>query len=85
VRGWLRRARLNAENVRISATIAVNDLDPMATPLAPTGSVLADMVDAVGRAVQAAVVRLGPLHPPWQWVLLTAGGILAPPRPPQPG
>ena len=86
VRGWLRRARLNAENVRTSATIAVHALDPMAAPLAPTGSVLADMVDAVGRAVQAAVVRLGPLHPPWQWaVLLTAGGILAPPRPPQPG
>jgi len=83
VRGWLRRARLNAEHIRASATIAVHALDPMAAPIAPTGSVLADMVDAVGRAVQAAVVRLGPLRPPLQWaVLLTAGGILAPPRPP---
>lgn len=86
VRGWLRRARLNAEHVRASATIAVHALDPMAAPLTPTGSVLADMLDAVGRAVQAAVVRLGPLRPPWQWaILLTGGGILAPPRPPQPG
>jgi transposase-like protein len=83
VRGWVRRARANAEAVRISATVAVHALDPLAGPLAPTGSELRDMLEAVGQAVTAAVRRLGPRAAPWQLaVALTGGGILAPRRSP---
>jgi transposase-like protein len=82
VRGWVRRARANAETVRISATVAVHALDPLAGPLAPAGSELRDMLEAVGQAVAAAVRRLGPRPVPWQLaVALTGGGILAPRRP----
>ena len=79
VRGWLRRARANSETVRANATIAVHALDPMADALGPTGTVLGDMIEAVGRAVAAHVRRLGPSFPPWQLALaITRGAILAP-------
>lgn len=84
VRDWLRRARVNAEAVRVDATVAVYRLDPMAAPLNPTGSALGDMVDAVGRAVAASILRLGPSSASrWQLALmLTRAGILAKtPRP----
>lgn len=83
VRGWLRRARVNCEAVRVDATVATYRLDPMAGPLEPTGSALSDMVDAVGRAVSAWVLRFGPVPAPWQLaVALTGAAILAPvPRP----
>jgi transposase-like protein len=83
VRGWLRRARANSEAVRVDATFATYQLDPMASPFKPTGSPLGDMLDAVGRAVSAWVLRLGPVPAPWQLaVVLTAAAILAPvPRP----
>jgi hypothetical protein len=83
VRGWLRRARLNSEAVRADATVATYRLDPMAGPFKPTGSALGDMVDAVGRAVSAWVLRFGPVPVPWQFVVgLTGAAILAPvPRP----
>jgi len=83
VRGWLRRARVNSEAVRVDATVAVHAFDPLAGPLAPTGSALGDMLDAVGRAVAAAIARLGPVAAPWQYaVALTNAAILAPtPRP----
>lgn len=79
VRGWLRRARANSEAVRADATVAVHALDPMAGPLNPTGSALGDMLDAVGRALAAAILRLGPVPAPWQYaVVLTRAAILAP-------
>lgn len=79
VRGWLRRARVNSEAVRADATVAVHAFDPMAGPLNPTGSALGDMLEAVGRALAAAVVRLGPVPAPWQYaVVLTRAAILAP-------
>jgi len=80
VRDWLRRTRLNADRVRAAATVAAHRLDPMLTPIAPTGTVLGDMVEAIGRAVQASIQRLGPLAPPWHLaVWLTGGAALAPP------
>jgi hypothetical protein len=79
VRGWLRRARANCEAVRDDATVATYRLDPMAGAFEPTGSALGDMVDAVGRAVSAWVLRLGPVPAPWQLaVALTGAAILAP-------
>jgi len=82
VRGWLRRATANADAVRATATVKLHDLDPMAAPLRPTGSALGDMVDAVGRAVAAWALRIGPPAAPWQLAAaLTRGGILAPPPP----
>lgn len=83
VRGWLRRARVNCEAVRADATVATCRLDPMAGAFEPTGSVLGDMVDAVGRAVSAWVLRFGPVPAPWRLaVALTGAAILAPgPRP----
>lgn len=79
VRGWLRRARTNADVVRSDATVAACLLDPMAAPFDPTPSPLGDMLDAVGRATQAWVLRLGPVPAPWQVaVALTNGAILAP-------
>lgn len=62
VRGWLRRARSNSEAVRCDATVATHQLDPMAYRFDPTGSALGGMLDAVGRAVAAWVLRIGP-HP----------------------
>ena len=83
VRGWLRRARANSEAVRADATVAAYQLDPMAHRFDPTGSALGDMVDAVGRAVAAWVLRFGPRTSPCQLaVALTGAAILAPvPRP----
>jgi hypothetical protein len=76
-------SRANCDAVRVDATVATYRLDPMAGPFEPTGSALGDMVDAVGRAVSAWVLRLGPVPAPWQLaVALTGAAILAPvPRP----
>lgn len=80
VRGWLRRARVNAEHARVTATIAAHDLDPMARPTAPTGTPLGDLVEAMGRAVEASIRRLGPTAPPWHLAVWWTGArILAPP------
>jgi hypothetical protein len=83
VRGWLRRARANSDAVRADATVATCRLDPLAGRYDPTGSALGDMLDAVGRAVAAWVLRFGPVPAPWQVaVALTGAAILAPvPKP----
>ena len=80
VRDWIRRARINAEGIRVIATIRVHALDPLAGALAPTGTVLGDMVEAVGRMLAAWTLRIGPLASPWQLVAaLTDARLLAPP------
>ena len=63
--------------------VATHQLDPMAHRFDPTGNALGDMVDAVGRAVAAWVLRFGPRTSPCQLaVALTGAAILAPvPRP----
>lgn len=78
VRDWLRRARTNAEIVRVEATLATIRLDPNAGPFNPTGTALGDMIDAVGRAASAWICRFGPQPGPWRLAtVLTDGGILA--------
>ena len=49
-------------------------LDPEAFSLAPTGSALGDMLDAVGAALAAAVRRFGPVPAPWQLAVVITGG-----------
>jgi len=85
VRDWLQRARANSETVRIRATLALHALDPNAGPVVPTGSSLGDALEAIGRAVNAAICRFGPVAAPWRLAtVITAGGLLAP-RPPSRG
>lgn len=53
VRGWLRRARSNAETLCANAATALFRLDGGASKLVSTGSVLGDLLEVVGRAVMA--------------------------------
>ena len=79
VRGWLRRFTARAESVRAVFTGLLHALDPQAPPLPPAGSIVADAVEAIGRAAAAAARRLGPV-PPWQFAATaSAGRLLAPP------
>lgn len=79
VRGWLRRAVVNAEQIRAGFTELLGALDPLAAALKPRGSVLGDALEAVGRAAAAAVVRLSPTTP-WEFAARATGGrLLAPP------
>jgi hypothetical protein len=76
VRDWIRRARINAEDVRVIATIRVHALDPLAHPLAATGTALGDMIDAVGRMLAAWTVRIGPPASSWKLAAAITGGRL---------
>ena len=78
VRGWLRRFAARAEQVRAEFTRLLLALDPLAAPLAPRASALADAVEAIGRAAAAAVLRLSPT-PAWEVAAGATGGrLLAP-------
>ena len=80
VRGWLRRARGNAELLRQVATVAAHELDVTMGPIQPQGSPLADAVEAIGLAA-AAFVRRGlrrvPPEPAAMAVVLTRGRLLS--------
>ncbi len=78
VRRWLRRLRDRAEELRVAATGRLHDLDPVAGPIEPTGSALADSLEAVGRAAAAAARRLGP-RPAWDVAVAFTGGLIAAP------
>ncbi len=78
VRGWLRRFVAKAEHARVEFTRLLHALDPVAAALAPRGSVVADALEAIGRAAAAAVVRLSPVAP-WEFAArASAGRLLAP-------
>lgn len=77
VRGWLRRFALVAVRVREHFTRWALALDPMTAPIIPTGSVVADAVEAIGLAAASAVRQLGPVDP-WRFVsAATAGRLLS--------
>lgn len=79
VRGWLRRARSNAERIRVVATVLAHDCDPELHPLAPTGTSFGDAVDALGTAAAAFRRRVGIDRPAWQTIVaFTRGRLLAP-------
>jgi len=75
VRGWLRRFAANAEQVRVWFSVLAHDLDPLLAPLAPTGTVVGDAVEAVAVAARAASLRLGPV-PPWSFASTASRGRL---------
>lgn len=77
VRGWLRRARVAAERIRVHFITWAARLDPLLVPPAPAGSALADAVEAVALAARALSLRLGP-RPVWSVASsLTAGTLLS--------
>lgn len=78
VRNWLRAFRRNAAALAaLGARLCVR-LDPVAAPLAPTGSATGDAVEALACAARAAALRLGHPGEPWAMVnSLTAGRLLA--------
>lgn len=78
VRGWLRRFAARAEHARVEFTGLLHALDPVAVALTPRGSVVADAVEAIGRAAAAAVVRLSPVGP-WEFAARASGGLLLAP------
>ena len=79
VRGWLRRFAARAEQVRAEFTRLLLALDPLAAPVTPRASVVADALEAIGRAAAAAVLRLSPV-PAWELAARATGGrLLAPP------
>jgi transposase-like protein len=75
VRGWLRRFRAGAEAIRSFFTALAHSLDPLLGPLAPSGSALADALEAIATAARAAVARLGP-RAPWPFASLASAGAL---------
>ena len=79
VRGWLRRFTARAEQLRAAFTRLLLVLDPVAGPLAPRSSSVADALEAIGAAAAAAVLRIASL-PAWEFTArATAGRLLAPP------
>ncbi|AKH83912.1 hypothetical protein AA958_18835 [Streptomyces sp. CNQ-509] len=82
VRGWLRRARRNAEQLRCLGAQAVVALDPDALPTTDRGDPLAHAVEALVAAAVAAYRRFG--HGPrevWARITLLTHGRLLAPRP----
>lgn len=80
VRGWLRRARRNAEWLRSWATVIAHDCDPELSPILPTGSPVGDAVEALGTAVSTMKRRLGGERSGWRAIVaITHGQLLAPP------
>lgn len=76
VRGWLRRARALAQEIREHFVRWAFELDPGLVAASPAGEGLAVVIDAVGRCARAAVLRLG-ARPAWELASsLTGGGLL---------
>jgi hypothetical protein len=84
VRGWLRAFAGNAEAVRALCTGLLVELDCLAAPLEPAGSVFADAVEVIGACAAAARRRLGVIGAVSAWQqasALTGGRLLAPAGP----
>lgn len=80
VRGWLRVFAGNAETVRAVFTGLLVELDPLAGPIGPAATRLADAVAAVGVVAAAARRRLGVVGAVSAWQLaaaVTGGRLLA--------
>jgi transposase-like protein len=77
VREWLRRFTAHAERIRAHFTRLAVWLDPSLAPATPRSTPVADAVEAIGLAAQAAGRRLGN-QPVWPFVSgATAGRLLA--------
>lgn len=80
VRGWLRRFACRAAHWRLVFTTLLLALDAMAAPIAATGSVFGDALQALGLAAAAATRMFGP-RPPWQFASSASRGLLLGPAP----
>jgi hypothetical protein len=79
VRGWLRAARRNAEQLRASGVRWFTALDPEPGPVTAAGSALGDAVEAILLAVRAWVRRFGPDHAgPWERAQSLTSGLFSP-------
>ncbi len=76
VRGWLRRARRQAESLRVLATVLAHDFDPELPPIRPTGSSYGDAVEALGTAAAAIRRRLGGDRAAWPTIVAFTRGRL---------
>jgi transposase-like protein len=89
VRGWLRRARRGAGQLKHWATVSLYRFEPPDRGLDPrvpcTDAPLADAVQTLGQAIGAAVRRHGPHGDPLKWAVVLTGGLIAGrPRDPPP-
>jgi transposase-like protein len=83
VRGWIRRARRSAGELRAAGVRAVVALDPDALPVRDRPSELAYALDALGAAAMALGDRFGlQLASPWARVTVLTRGRLLSPSPP---
>jgi transposase-like protein len=74
-RGWVRRFERKAEAIRAHFTALAYRLDPALGPISPQSRPLADAVEAVGMAAQAAGERFG-LMPSWVFASGASGARL---------
>lgn len=81
VRGWLRRARNNAESLRVWATVIAHDCDPLLHAIRPTGSAIGDAVEALATAASAIKLRLGGDSGGWPMIVALTHGRLLSTRP----
>ena len=81
VHGWLRRFTDRAEVIRAHFTRCAVVLDPELGPIVPTGSVVADALEAIAVAGRAWVLRFGP-GDPWRIASRLSGGMLLATRTP---
>lgn len=75
VRGWLRRFKSAAEQIRAHFTAWAYGMDPLQAPIVAAGSAVADALEAIGVAARAATLRFGP-RPAWGWAAAMSGGWL---------
>lgn len=77
VRGWLRRFNTTAVEVAGFFVSWALVLAPASDPPNPSGSAIADAVEAIGLAARATIQRFGPAAP-WRVASrLTVGGLLS--------
>ncbi len=75
VRGWRRRFRERAEEIRVRFTELAHEWDPEQGGIRARASPELDALEAIGVAAAAAVRRFGP-EPLWQLVAGASGGRL---------
>ena len=75
VRGWLRRFRARAGDIRMHFTRWAAALDPELGPITPGGGEVADALEAIAIAVRGRVLRFGP-GAVWAIASELSGGLL---------
>ena len=81
VRGWLGRFAERAGVIRSHFTRCAAVLDPELGPVLPTGSGIADALEAIAVAARAWTLRFGP-GDPWRVASRLSGGLLLATRAP---